>query len=81
MTDYDVLDIKDWQQEGDDLKAAIYEAVKKTQVPIMLPLPNQLVMTAKQFDMLKSDDDMSGAWSTKEQIWRTDYNCMDIIVL
>jgi len=80
MSDYQTIDIRDWKQTGDELKREIDEAVKSTQSVVIRPLPNKLVMTGPQYDMLQADPEMRGFWTSQERVYITPYNAMDVVI-
>lgn len=53
---YDTIDITDRREHGADLMRHIREAVKDTQLFLIRPYPDKLLMTMEQFDELKPDD-------------------------
>lgn len=75
----DILDIRDWKQTGMELKTEISNAVAATQSVVIQPLPNKLIMTQAQYDMLESDPDLVGV-EPKERIYITPHNAMDVII-
>lgn len=80
MSDYQTIDIRDWKHTGDELKREIVEAVKSTQLLIVRPLPDKLVMTGEQYDMLQSDPEMHGMWESQQRVYVTSENAMDVII-
>jgi hypothetical protein len=75
----DTIDITDWKMKDDELKLEILKAVRSTQSLVIQPLPNRLVMTKSQYDMLQPDPDLRGIYP-KEQIYYTPDNAMDVII-
>lgn len=76
----DTIDISDLKETGPELHQAICNAVKDTQGIIMTPLPNVLVMTVAQYIDLDPYGDMIGAYRSKQRIYITPLNAMDIVV-
>lgn len=75
----DVTELKETDPEK--LKAAIWQAVKDTQAWVVTTLPDKLIMTKAQFLLLDDQDEMRQFWTnTKERLWVTPDNAMDIIV-
>lgn len=80
MSNYQTIDIRDWRQTGQELKTAIWQAVKDTQLFVVRPLPNELVMTGDQYDMLQDDPEMQGMWQSQQRVYVTPDNAMDVII-
>lgn len=76
----DTLDITDWKQTGWELKIEIDKAVASTQSVIIQPLPNKIIMTKAQYDMLQHDPEMIGAYKSNEHLYKTTHNLMDVII-
>lgn len=77
----DTLDITPLKETGLALKQAILNAVKDTQSAVLLtPLPNKLVMTAKQFAELDPLGGMQMAYQSEERIYMTPLNAMDVVI-
>jgi hypothetical protein len=72
----DLLDITDWSpsfglsrdQMMEEFCMHIVNCVKSTQMFVIQPLPNILLMTREQFDFVKPDADFQ---PTDELIWKT----------
>jgi hypothetical protein len=80
MTSTDTIDITPLTQTGMELQQAIFDAVKDTQGAIMTPLPNVLVMSAEQFQDQDPLGGMIMAYKSKDRVYITPYNAMDIVV-
>lgn len=80
MSDYQVLDISDWKQKGEELVKEINEAVKDTQKVIIRPLPHTIVMTGTQYDMLQNDPEMRGWHGAQQRVYITKLNAMDVVI-
>ena len=80
MSDYQVLDIRDWKQKGAELVKEINEAVADTQKIIIRPLPHTLVMTGAQYDMLQDDPEMRGWHGSQQRVYVTPLNAMDVVI-
>lgn len=74
------LDITDWKQKDDDLRREIVNAVLSTQAVLVQPLPDQLVMTKAQFDMLDTDPRMQAMYQSTERLYVTPHNAMEVVV-
>lgn len=74
------LDITSLTERGEALKQAIFNAVKDTQAIIMAPLPNELIMTAAQYEDQDPLGDMAQAYKSKDRVYITPLNAMDIVV-
>lgn len=74
------LDITGFRERGSELKIAITNAVKDTQRVIIRTLPDDLIMTKKQFKMLRSTPEMMET-NAKEYLYITSYNVMEIRVV
>lgn len=75
--------------DREKLRAIIFNAVKDTQSAVLLaPLPHLLVMTKAQYDILDPDPDdpevddpyIVAAYRSKDRIYLTPLNAMDIVV-
>jgi len=75
-----VLDITDAKETGLMLKQAILSAVKDTQRIILAPLPDQLLMTKDQYDMLQDDPDMQKMYQSDNLLYITPLNAMEVKV-
>lgn len=62
-----------------DLITQITRAVKDTQRVLVRDLPNTITMNKQQFKMLKHDSDMLNSQS--DNLFRTQYNVMEVIVI
>lgn len=62
-----------------DLITQITKAVKDTQRVLVRDLPNTITMNKQQFKMLKHDSDMLNSQS--DNLFRTQYNVMEVIVI
>jgi len=76
----DYIDITPLKETGQALKQAIFNAVKDTQGVILAPLPNVLIMTKAQYDELDPDPEMQKAYKSKDRIYITPLNAMDVVV-
>lgn len=80
------LDITDIKLKDNALKTEIARMVKETQMFLVRPYPDKIVMTKKQFEMLSGE--MLSAYGTDgkpldkstERIYLTPYNAMETIV-
>lgn len=77
---FNVLDITDFKEKGTALKKAIVEAVKGTQSVVIRELPNQIVMTQKQYDELKPGFNVQEFSGQEYYMYQTPYNVMEIEV-
>lgn len=75
-----VLDITKWSQTGNELKRGIVDAVKDTQQPILTELPGEILMTHDQFDMLVTDPQAKGMYDSKDFVYMTPLNSMEVRV-
>lgn len=75
--DTNTLDYRGVKLYGIDLADSIRESVEATQKPIMLELPNVLMLSHKQFASLVPD---AQKWNVKNQLFRTPLNVMDVAV-
>lgn len=73
------LDIRDLTETGLELKTAIANAVADTQRYIIRTLPDKLIMTQVQYDILEDDPDLVGT-IPNERIYITPHNAMDCII-
>jgi hypothetical protein len=80
MSDYQTIDIRDWKQQHADLKTEIVNAVKSTQSVVVRPLPDKLVMTPIQYDMLQQDPEMQGMYESNQHVYVTSENAMEVII-
>lgn len=80
MASSDLIDITDLKETGEALKQAIFNAVKDTQGILLAPLPNVLLMTKAQYDDLDPNPEMVKAYKSKDRIYVTPLNAMDIVV-
>jgi len=62
-----------------DLITQITRAVKDTQRVLVRDLPNTITMNKQQFKMLKHDSDMLNSQS--DNLFRTQYNVMEVVVI
>lgn len=76
----DTLDITDWKEKGIDLKRAIGRAVEETQTGFLRPLPSILKMTTDQYDMLQHDPDMQQMYQSKDHLYVTPWNVMEVLI-
>jgi hypothetical protein len=74
------LDITELREHGVALHEAICNAVKDTQGLILAPLPDVLVMTARQYEELDPLGGMASAYQSKDRIYMTPMNAMDVVV-
>jgi len=74
------LDVSDLRERGEELKQAIFNAVKDTQGIIMSPLPNVLIMTAEQYMDQDPNPEMMPAYKSKDRLFITPLNAMDVVV-
>lgn len=69
------LDIRDFKETN---LTAITNAVKDTQRYIIHELPNQIIMTKKQYQVLQHDPDM--LHNEKDHLYITPLNVMEVVV-
>jgi len=62
------------------LKQEIYNAVKDTQRVIIRELPNQLLMTREQFDLLQEEPEFQRMYESKDFLYYTPMNVMEVRV-
>jgi len=80
------IDIRDSKLKDNELKAEIVRMVEATQGLVTRPLPDKLIMTKAQFEMLSGemigahDSDGSVIISATERIYITPKNVMDVVV-
>lgn len=74
------LDIRDFKERGYELKIAIANAVQDTQRVIIRTLPDVIIMTKKQFKMLRNDEEMQHTTDYKEHLYLTPHNAMEVVV-
>lgn len=73
------LDITDFKQDNYEyLRTAIVQAVKDTQSVIIRELPNEILMTKKQFKILQLDPDLQQLYKSKDFLYHTPYNVMEL---
>lgn len=76
-----ILDIRGFKESTlETLNAAIQLAVKDTQRVLIRELPNQIKMTPAQYDLLQSDSDLKGDYDTKDKLYRTPMNVMEVVI-
>lgn len=76
-----ILDIRQFKENTlETLNAAIQLAVKDTQRVLIRELPNQIKMTPAQYDLLQSDSDLKGDYDTKDKLYRTPMNVMEVVI-
>ena len=65
----------------DDLKQRIVKDVEATQTTkIYQLLPDVLIMRRDQFDLACEDPDMAGMYNSKDNMWRTPLNVLEVRV-
>ena len=74
------LDITNLKETGADLIAAILQGVKDTQRTIIQDLPNELLITKAQFNMLQTQPEMYDMFASGEYFYRTPRNVMEVVV-
>lgn len=75
------LDISDFPQTtGQALHTAIVQAVKDTQRLVIQELPGELHMSRNQFDILQTNPELQGLYDSKEFIYYTPLNAMEVRV-
>jgi len=74
------IDISGITKTGDELKQEILNAVKDTQGVLMMELPDQLIMTKEQFEELQPDPDMQQMYESKDFLFYTPLNVMEVWV-
>jgi hypothetical protein len=75
-TVFDQLDMRDANVFGDDLDQLIRDSVKATQAPLMLTLPNRIILSHKQFiSVEKNTQEMD---RTVDRIYLTPMNVMEV---
>lgn len=78
---YQTIDITDWKQNTlETLAKAIEDAVADTQRVVIRELPNRLVMTPAQYDILQEDPMMQKFYKSNEHVYVTKHNAMDVII-
>lgn len=81
ITPADLCDVRHLTQlDKEQLQRDIVEAVSATQSPLLVvPLPNILILTRAQFDLLQDDPDMLGTYGSADQrLYITPLNAMDV---
>lgn len=79
-TEYD-LDIRDFKQkEALELKKEIIQAVKDTQSVIIRALPNRIVMSKDQYDLLQHDPMLQKMYESDHLVYLTPLNAMEVVV-
>jgi hypothetical protein len=74
------LDMTDCRLKGDELKLEIVNRVKSTQAYIIRPYPDRLIITKDQYQMLQSDPEMQHTWDSKDHLYRTPHNVMELVI-
>src|SRR3990167_2286868 len=73
------LDISDWKQRGAELKQAIIDAVEDTQRVVVRSYPDRIIMTTKQYNMLRPEMSEPIEYAGQEfYLYRTKYNVMEV---
>ena len=76
----DNLDITNFKQEGEALKIEIAHAVKSTQSVLVQPYPSFITMTVKQYQDLQHDPEMKQMYNSKDHMYATPYNVMEVVI-
>lgn len=76
----DNLDITDFKERGIELKKAITQAVKDTQLLIVKPYPSFITMTVEQYRDLQDDPDLKTMYQSDNHMYVTKYNIMEVVV-
>ena len=75
-----VLDITNLKETGLELRIAIIQGVKDTQRTIIQELPNELLMTKKQFKDLQKDPMLQLMYDSKDFLYQTPMSVMEVRV-
>jgi len=73
-----VLDISGFKEKDQELKKVILEQVKDRQKTIIQPHYDVLLMTTKQYDMLQGDPELRQMYQSKDHMYYTPYNVMEV---
>lgn len=76
----DNLDITGVKKLGLELKEEIANMVKETQSVIVRPYPSFITMTVAQYKSLQHDPEMREMYQSKDHMFATPYNVMEVIV-
>ncbi len=78
----DLCDVRHQTQvDKEQLQKDIVETVAATQSPLLVvPLPNILLLTRRQYDLLQNDPDMLGTYAD-QRVYVTPLNAMDVRVV
>lgn len=74
------LDITEFREKGRELFEAIEKAVGDTQRVLIQDLPNEILMTNTQFDDLNSLSGFTQMYKSKDRLFQTRYNVMEVRV-
>ena len=74
------LDITGINKTGEELRQAILDGVKDTQGALMMELPDQLIMTREQFNELQPDPELQQMYQSKDFLYHTPLNAMEVWV-
>lgn len=78
---YQTIDITNWKEKTlETLSKAIENAVWDTQRIVIRELPNKLIMTPAQYDILQEDPMMQKFYKSNEHVYVTKHNAMDVII-
>lgn len=72
------LDITSFGEKGVALTDAIQNAVKDTQRVVVQPYPYEILMTNEQHTDLESIGALDSMFESKDQIYMTKYNVMEV---
>lgn len=76
-----LLDITDCKLKGADLRKEIADRVKDTQRVLITTLPDTLLLTQEQYDILEHDPEMVGGYGSNSRVYITPYNAMDLQII
>jgi hypothetical protein len=74
------LNITDCPLKGKALRQEIVDRVKATQSVIIRTLPDLLILTKEQYKDLEHDPQMIDMHQSKERIYATQYNVMELSI-
>lgn len=82
MISDNVLDMTKFDElSKDQLKEAILDGVKNTQSEaLLMPLPDTLIIRQDQYDLLQDDPDLQNMYQSKDRLYATNLNVMEVRV-